>query len=53
MPMGYYLTKVGINQPMGAAGMWYGMIIGLTIFSFLSLIRLKLIIKQFLRIEII
>jgi MATE family multidrug resistance protein len=51
MPMGYYLTTVGVSQPLGAAGMWYGMIIGLTIFSFLSIIRLNWIIKKFLRIK--
>ena len=52
MPMGYYLTKIGLNGPMGAAGMWYGMIIGLTIFSFLSIIRLNWIIKKFARVKI-
>ena len=51
MPMGYYLTKIGLNEPMGAAGMWYGMIIGLTIFSFLSIIRLNWIIKKFVRVK--
>ena len=51
MPMGYYLTKIGLNEPMGAAGMWYGMIIGLTIFSFLSIIRLDWIIKKFVRVK--
>jgi len=51
MPMGYYLTTVGVSQPLGAAGMWYGMIIGLTIFSFLSIIRLNWIIKKFLSIK--
>ncbi len=51
MPMGYYLTKIGLNEPMGAAGMWYGMIIGLTIFSFLSITRLNWIIKKFVRVK--
>ena len=36
MPIGYFLTNTGFNKPLGAAGMWYGMIIGLSIFSFLS-----------------
>ena len=51
MPMCYYLTKIGLNEPMGAAGMLYGMIIGLTIFSFLSIIRLNWIIKKFVRVK--
>ena len=51
MPTGYYLTKIGLNEPMGAAGMWYGMIIGLTIFSFLSITRLNWIIKKFVRVK--
>ena len=51
MPMGYYLTKIGLKEPMGAAGMWYGMIIGLTIFSFLSITRLNWIIKKFVRVK--
>ena len=49
MPIGYYLTNTGINEPLGAAGMWYGMIIGLSIFSFLSIRRLNWIIKKNLR----
>ena len=49
MPIGYYLTNTGFNKPLGAAGMWYGMIIGLTIFSFLSIGRLNWIIKKTLR----
>ncbi len=40
MPIGYYLTNFGFGEPFGAQGMWYGMIIGLTIFSFLSIFRL-------------
>ena len=46
MPIGYYLTNVGLSSPMGAKGMWYGMIIGLTIFSFLSIMRLRWIMKS-------
>ena len=49
MPIGYFLTNTGFNKPLGAAGMWYGMIIGLTIFSFLSIGRLNWIIKKTLR----
>lgn len=41
MPIGYFLTNFGFNNPLGAKGMWYGMIIGLTIFSILSIVRLK------------
>ena len=46
MPIGYYLTNVGLSSPMGAKGMWYGMIIGLTIFSFLSIMRLRWIMTS-------
>ena len=49
MPIGYFLTNTGFNEPLGAAGMWYGMIIGLSIFSFLSIGRLNWIIKKTLR----
>ena len=48
MPIGYYLTNTGFDMPLGAAGMWYGMIIGLTIFSFFSILRLNWIIKKVL-----
>ncbi|MFQ3339879.1 MAG: MATE family multidrug resistance protein [Gammaproteobacteria bacterium] len=51
MPIGYFLTNTGFNKPLGAAGMWYGMIIGLTIFSFLSIGRLSWIIKKTLRVK--
>ena len=44
--IGYYLTNIGFSSPMGAKGMWYGMIIGLTIFSFLSIMRLRWIMKS-------
>ena len=46
MPIGYFLTNIGLSSPMGAKGMWFGMIIGLTIFSILSLFRLRWIIKR-------
>ena len=46
MPIGYFLTNIGLTSPMGAKGMWFGMIIGLTIFSILSLFRLRWIIKR-------
>ena len=46
MPIGYYLTNYGFGDPYGAKGMWYGMIIGLSIFSFLSIFRLRWTIKR-------
>jgi MATE family multidrug resistance protein len=46
MPIGYYLTNYGFGMPLGAKGMWYGMIIGLTIFSVLSVSRLRWVIKR-------
>ena len=47
MPIGFYLTNYGLESPLGAKGMWYGMIIGLSIFSILSIFRLRWIIKSF------
>tara|TARA_B100001057_G_scaffold239976_1_gene240336 strand:- start:100645 stop:102027 length:1383 start_codon:yes stop_codon:yes gene_type:complete len=46
MPIGYYLTNFGFGSPYGAKGMWYGMIIGLSIFSVLSIFRLRWTIKK-------
>ena len=46
MPIGYYLTMTGFDAPMGAAGMWFGMIIGLSIFAILAILRLRWIIKK-------
>ena len=46
MPIGYYLTNFGFGTPLGAKGMWFGMIIGLSIFSFLSIFRLKWVVKD-------
>lgn len=51
MPIGFYLTNYGFGSPFGAKGMWFGMIIGLSIFSVLSILRLKRIIKKHLRIK--
>jgi MATE family multidrug resistance protein len=51
MPIGYFLTNTGFNNPLGASGMWYGMIIGLVIFSLLSITRLNWIIKKTLRVS--
>ena len=45
-PIGYYLTNYGFGDPLGAKGMWFGMIIGLTIFSFLSIFRLRWVMKS-------
>jgi MATE family multidrug resistance protein len=49
MPIGYYLTMTGFGIPLGAAGMWYGMIIGLSIFAILAILRLRWIIKKSLK----
>jgi len=49
MPIGYYLTMTGFDAPMGAAGMWFGMIIGLSIFAVLAILRLRWIIKKYLK----
>jgi len=41
IPFGYFLTYYGINEPMGASGMWISMIVGLIIFSLLITSRLR------------
>ena len=46
MPIGYFLTNYGFNNPLEAEGMWYGMIVGLTIFAFLAIARLRWIINK-------
>ena len=46
MPIGYFLTNYGFNNPLEAKGMWYGMIVGLTIFAFLAIARLRWIINK-------
>ena len=51
MPIGFYLTNYGFESPLGAKGMWYGMIIGLSIFSILSIFRLRWIIKKTLHFK--
>lgn len=45
MPIGYFLTNYGFSDPLGAKGMWYGMIIGLSLCSVLAISRLNKIIK--------
>jgi len=51
MPIGYFLTNYGFNNPLEAKGMWYGMIIGLSIFAVLAISRLRWIIKKNLSIN--
>ena len=51
MPIGFYLTNYGFESPLGAKGMWYGMIIGLSIFSILSIFRLRWVIKKTLQFK--
>jgi Na+-driven multidrug efflux pump len=36
----------GFSVPLGAAGMWYGMIIGLSIFAIMAVLRLRSITKK-------
>ena len=52
LPVGYYLTNFGFGNPYGASGMWIGMIIGLSIFSILSILRLKWVTRKSLRFAI-
>jgi MATE family multidrug resistance protein len=49
LPTGYYLTNIGFGNPFGASGMWIGMIIGLSIFSLLSIMRLRWVMTKNLR----
>jgi len=49
LPTGYYLTNIGFGDPFGASGMWIGMIIGLSIFSLLSVMRLRWVMTKNLR----
>ena len=51
MPIGFYLTNYGIIVPLGAKGMWIGMIIGLSIFSVLSILRLRWIIQMYFKMQ--
>jgi len=48
IPFGYFLTNRGFNGPLGAEGMWIGMILGLVIFSIFIFIRLRLISSRFI-----
>ena len=52
LPAGYYLTNIGFGTPFGASGMWIGMIVGLSIFSLLSILRLRWVIGKNLRSSI-
>ena len=52
LPVGYYLTNFGFGNPYGAPGMWIGMIIGLSIFSILSILRLRWVTRKSLRFSI-
>lgn len=49
IPFGYFLTYYGINEPMGANGMWISMIVGLVIFAILISYRLRNISLVFTR----
>ena len=46
LPFGYFLTYRGFINPMGASGMWYGMIMGLIIFAALISLRIKMVIRK-------
>ena len=48
IPLGYYLTNFGFFEPMGAAGMWVSMILGLILFSIFIFIRLKLVSSRYI-----
>ena len=48
IPFGYFLTYYGINEPMGASGMWISMIVGLVIFSLLITSRLRKVSNNYI-----
>ena len=52
IPFGYFLTNYGFTGALGAEGMWIGMIIGLSIFSILSILRLRWVTRKSLRFSI-
>lgn len=45
LPIGYYLTYYGIENPLGAHGMWIGMIFGLSLAAIMAILRLKKLTK--------
>jgi Na+-driven multidrug efflux pump len=45
LPIGYYLTYYGIENPLGAHGMWIGMIFGLSLAAVMAILRLKKLTK--------
>ena len=48
LPLGYAMTFGLIGDPQGAQGMWIGMIIGLSVFCLLGILRLNYVIKKYL-----
>ena len=49
LPVGYFLTYFGIlGNPLGAAGIWIGMITGLVLFSILIIPRLNYTSNKFI-----
>ncbi len=49
LPIGFILTHYGLNEPMGVFGMWIGMIIGLTVFAIMVVMRLNYIVNKSVR----
>ena len=49
LPAGFFMTYGVIGPKLGASGMWIGMILGLTVFCFLGIIRLKRVIDTNLK----
>jgi len=48
IPFGYFLTNFSFTEPLGAEGMWIGMILGLVIFSIFIFNRLGKISLKFI-----
>ncbi len=51
IPFGYFLTYYGINEPMGAGGMWISMIVGLVIFALLISSRLRKVSSDLIKLN--
>ena len=48
IPFGYFLTNYSFTEPLGAEGMWIGMILGLIIFSIFIFNRLGKVSLEFI-----
>ena len=52
LPAGFVMTYGIIGPKLGAAGMWIGMILGLSVFCFLGILRLKKVVGSNLKTSV-